>query len=183
MDGDPSKVVPMQTVLEKAKLTSGSLYYHFEDFQDLIDHALVERYTAFTRMGMSGLSSIFDASHSVADVRSALTPLIETRHSEEQRKTRVAVAWIAAQAAVRPDLQKKLLPAQLELTNTISDLIRQGQDRGFVRTELDPEVIAVFLQAYALGRIVDDLAGNIMDSKAWVRFIEAMVSASILADG
>ena len=36
MDGNPSADVTIQQVLDASQTTSGSLYYHFKDFEDLI---------------------------------------------------------------------------------------------------------------------------------------------------
>ena len=180
MDGDPTVVVTMLEVLDSANITSGSMYYHFDDFQDLIDHALIELYTRYTEAGITGLAEIFAQSRTSSEVRTALGSLIKQRHDNGKSKDRAAISWIAAQATLQPKLQEKLGPAQLQMTQSISEVVKAGQEKGFVKTELDPVVIAVFVQAYALGRIVDDLAGNIMDSAAWTTFIKDMVRDSIL---
>jgi AcrR family transcriptional regulator len=181
LDGDPTVEVSMNEVLHASGITSGSLYYHFSDFPDLIDHALVEIFSNHTRAGIAGLAETIAQSQSGEEALASLAPLIDSRHQHGQAKARAALAWIAAQATLRPKLKEKLGPAQSEMTRKISVLIAEGQEKGLVRKELDPQVTAVFVQSYALGRIVDDLAGNEMDVEAWTRFIKQMVKESILS--
>ena len=183
MDGVPSTPVTMLDVLSSSGFTSGALYYHFDDFPDLIEHALVEIYSSYTTSGIAGLAEIISASSSVSEAKVAIANLIEARHGPSQAKLRAAVAWIAAQATFQPTLQAKLGPAQREMTEKISSTISAGQSKGLVKSDHDPFSLAVFIQAYALGRIVDDLAGSQMDVKKWNHLIKEMVSEFILAEG
>ena len=182
MDGIPSTPVTLQDVLTTSGLTSGALYYHFEDFPDLIDHALIDIYSSYTTSGISGLAEIIANSSSVEEAKVALATLIQVRHSDSQAKIRAAVAWIAAQATFQPSLQQKLGPAQLEMTEKIADVILSGQQKGLVNTQRDPYALAVFIQAYALGRIVDDLAGKQMDGSKWYELIFSMVTEFMLVE-
>ena len=180
MNGDPSVTVTIQDVLKHTGLTTGAIYYHFADFQDLLDHAYIEVYTGFTAAGIQGLAEAVAESSTVDELRRSLKPVIASRHHSDQWKTRAALAWITAQATFRPSLGEKLAPAQRQLTQGIVETVTVAQQKGLVQSGLDPQVIAVFLQAYALGRIVDDLAGGEMDSARWASFIAHMVNAAIL---
>ena len=182
MDGVPSTPVTMLDVLTTSGYTSGALYYHFEDFPDLIEHALVDIYSSYTTSGIAGLAEIISSSQTSTDAKRSLTSLIQARHGDNQAKLRAAVAWIAAQATFQPTLQEKLGPAQLEMTQKISDTISAGQTKGIVKLNRDPYALAVFIQAYALGRIVDDLAGKQMESRTWSQLIIDMVSEFILEE-
>ena len=182
MDGVPSTPVSMADVLEATGLTSGAVYYHFDDFPDVIDHALVDIYSSYTQNGIAGLAEIISQSSSVDEAKDALAKLIQVRHGDTQAKLRAAVAWIAAQATFQPSLQEKLGPAQLEMTKQISATISAGQDKGLVRKNRDPYALAVFIQAYALGRIIDDLAGRQMHSQAWTDLVAALVSEFMLVE-
>jgi hypothetical protein len=63
---------------------------------------------------------------------------------------------------------------QERLTNTLVDAIEIAQEKGWVRTDLDARAIAVFLQAYTLGRAVDDVAVTKVDPEAWNKLIRAV---------
>jgi hypothetical protein len=63
---------------------------------------------------------------------------------------------------------------QERLTVTLMDAITVAQEKGWVRADLDPRAIAVFLQAYTLGRTVDDVAENHLYPEAWTALIKVV---------
>lgn len=180
MNGNPSSVVTLQQVLAESKITSGSLYYHFNDFQDLLDQALVVMYGDFADDIAFRLTTIVGKSSNAAETFEKLSPAIDDRHIPDFSAIRAARAWIAAQATLRPALGEKLQAEQRRVTQEIADIIKDAQDRGIAQSGWDPYVIAVFIEAYTMGRIVDDLAGSPMDEVEWARFIKHVVTKSIL---
>ena len=180
MDGNPSADIAIQQVLEASRITSGSLYYHFSDFEDLIDHALVDMYGQFAEDVATRLRAILGVSNSAQEMNTNLSPTIDQRHLPDLAAMRSARTWIAAQATLRSSLGEKLAPEQQRVTQEVADIISEAQSRGIAKPELDAYVVAVFIQSYALGRIVDDLAGNLMSGENWTHFIKHMVATSIL---
>lgn len=180
MNGNPSADVTIHQVLEASNITSGSLYYHFSDFEDLIDHALVDMYGQFAEDVSTRLRSALGVSDSAAEMNDNLSPTIDARHMPNLAAMRSARTWIAAQATLRPSLGAKLAPEQQRVTQEIADIVAEAQEKGIAQKVLDPYVVAVFIQSYALGRIVDDLAGGQMDGESWTKFIKHMVATSLL---
>jgi hypothetical protein len=45
--------------------------------------------------------------------------------------------------------------------------------------DLPPHVVAVFVQAYTLGRVLDEIAESPVDNDEWVAFIDHMLSATL----
>jgi uncharacterized Ntn-hydrolase superfamily protein len=70
---------------------------------------------------------------------------------------------------------RELLSVEQErLTVTLMDAIHMAQEKGWVRSDVDARAIAVFLQAYTLGRTVDDVAVNHLDPDAWTSLIKVV---------
>ena len=180
MDGNPAAQVTIHDVLAEAEMTSGSLYYHFTDFQDLVGHALVDMYAEFSEEVSARLMVSMEISGSAAEYSQLLDPVITGRHSPKVASRRAARAWIAAQAALTPSLAEKLAPEQQRGTQKIADAVAEAQRRALAQPDLDPYVVAVFIQAYSLGRIVDDIAGAPMNGDNWTNFIKHMVKSSLL---
>lgn len=180
MEGNPAADVTLQQVLAASKITSGSLYYHFSDFQDLIDQAHVKMYGDFADDIAVRLTTIVGKSDNAAQTFEKLSPAMDDRHIPDFSKLRSARAWIAAQATLRPSLGEKLADEQQRVTEEIAEIIADAQARGIAQTGFDPYVIAVFIEAYTMGRIVDDLAGAPMDEVEWTRFLKHVVTKSIL---
>lgn len=180
MDGNPSADITIQQVLKTSGITSGSLYYHFSDFQELIDFALADLYGQFADDIRVRLIYIIGSSNSAQETFEKLSPAIDDRHIPDFSAVRSARAWIAAQATLRPSLGEKLRAEQARVTQEIADLIADAQARGIAQEGLDPYVVAVFIEAYTMGRIVDDLAGSPMNAHHWAEFIKHMITKSIM---
>jgi hypothetical protein len=63
---------------------------------------------------------------------------------------------------------------QERLTNTLVDAVEVAKEKGWIRKDLDSRAIAVFLQAYTLGRAVDDVAITKVEPEAWNTLIRAV---------
>jgi len=73
----------------------------------------------------------------------------------------------------------RLAVEQQRLTDALADLIREAQAKGWGSTDFDPHVIAVFVQAYTLGRVLDEISESPIDNDQWVALIDHVVSASL----
>lgn len=179
-NGNPAAEVTLSQVLEASGVASGSLYHHFSDFHELVDYALVEMYGQFAEDIATRLTTIVGGSTNASETEQKLSPAIDARHLPDFSALRAARAWIAAQASLRPELGAKLAEEQHRVTSEIAKIVADAQARGIAQPDLDPYVVAVFIEAYTMGRIVDDLGGKHMDEVAWAQFIKHMVSRAIL---
>jgi hypothetical protein len=71
-------------------------------------------------------------------------------------------------------MKNALAPTQSRLTGAIADLVREMKAKDFVNQELDPGAVAVFIQAYSLGLIVNDVSNDQVDLENWHSLISRM---------
>jgi hypothetical protein len=71
-------------------------------------------------------------------------------------------------------MKSALAPTQARLTGAIADLVREMKAKEFVNPEIDPASIAVFIQAYSLGLIVNDVSNEPIDLEEWHTMISRM---------
>lgn len=57
----------------------------------------------------------------------------------------------------------------------MADAIGRAQDKGWVKADLNPRAIAIFLQAYSLGRAVDDIAETHVSQDDWIMLINTVI--------
>ncbi len=78
--------------------------------------------------------------------------------------------------------QDPLAAEQERLTSGLTDIIREVIEKGYFHKDLNPRVAAIFIQSYTLGKIVDDIVTNPVNSKDWDDFIDQMVYKSMFAE-
>ena len=85
-------------------------------------------------------------------------------------------------AVTNPRFREALASEQKRLTDTIAELWSELQDRGLFDPTLDPKVGSVFIQAYSMGLIVNDVSSEPIDPDAYVAFISRMLERTFLAE-
>jgi hypothetical protein len=68
---------------------------------------------------------------------------------------------------------------QQGLTDLFTEQFTEVQNRGWFNKDFDPRAAAVLIQAYTLGKIVDDVVDNPMDALAWNALIGLIVDRSL----
>jgi AcrR family transcriptional regulator len=59
-----SEKITIEQVLEKSGISRGSLYHHFEDFNELIEIAEIEEYSGLITESINGLVAILQTAQS-----------------------------------------------------------------------------------------------------------------------
>jgi AcrR family transcriptional regulator len=134
-------------ILNKSGISKGSLYHHFEDLDHLIETAMLRRYTDWVDVSIETISQVLSTGNSTEDIYLAATKMTETTQDPQMKSERLYRAEILTMAAARPRFAKLLSQEQQRLTDALTDLVREVQERGFFNKEQDPQAIAVFIQA------------------------------------
>ena len=64
---------------------------------------------------------------------------------------------------------------QQRLTYAFADLVREAQNQGWIASDIDPMAAAVFIQAYTIGKIIDEITPEPVDEKEWLALINRMI--------
>jgi len=167
--------ITSEQVLEISSISKGSLYHHFIDFSALIDTARVIRYSRWVDRSIQLLTDVTTSTKTREEFFAGLTEVTKLTQSPSSRSSRFERARILGLAEGNPRLMHDLGEEQQRLTDSITDLVREGQERGYMRKDLDASAIAVLIQAYTLGRIVDDVTVNHVDPEKWIQLISEVV--------
>lgn len=167
--------IQVDEILEKSGISKGSLYHHFEDLSELLEAAQVFRYAAWVDRSIGLIVPVLSSAKSRDDIIEGLKVLTKYTQSPEYRTNRFTRARTLANSEISPRFQKALGLEQERLTSALQDLVEEAKNKGLFRAHLNSRVIAVFIQSYTLGKIVDDTVPNPLNQQNWDDFILEML--------
>jgi AcrR family transcriptional regulator len=175
MDCENPEKVGVEMVLEKSGISKGSLYHHFEDFPALIEAALVFRFHRVVDNSIAHISNTVSTSTSREEFFTEMEKVTAITHSREMTTIRFERARALGHAGASPRFKEALGVEQQRLTLAFADLVREAQSRGWVSSDIDPMAAAVFIQAYTIGKLIDEVTPEPVDEQEWLKLIHRMV--------
>lgn len=167
--------ISIDSILDVAGLTKGALYHHFTDFAELIEIALVVRFARYVDESIESLTAMASTASSRQEVLAGMAAVTAETQRPDRKNIRFARAHVLTLASRNPRLAEKLAVEQLRLTDALTDLIAGAQQHGWFTNDFDPRAGAVLIQAYTLGRIVDDITTEPVDPEAWEKLITRLI--------
>lgn len=154
---------------------------HFGDLDHLVRRAQVLRFARYVDESIATITMVLHESKSRDELRQWLHRISASTQDAARANRRMERAAIFGAVAHDPELRELLAAEQRRLTDSLVDLAAGGQGRGWVSRDVDPYAIAVMVQAYTLGRVVDDVTGQQMDPAAWTTLVGQIVDRIIIA--
>lgn len=182
LDGDDPEHITADQVLTISHISKGSLYHHFADFEELLEAALIRRFSQNVDMSIDALLNIVATSSNSAEFMANLSALTADQQNPNRSRFRLERARAAGLTFSSARFHEALGLEQQRLTDAFTDVIIEGQTRGWINPRLDARAIAVFIQAFTLGRVVDDIAPEKVDPNAWTALIMHVVESSVVKD-
>ncbi len=176
LDGEHPQNILVEDVLSASGVARGSLYHHYGDFPALIEATLVRRFSAGVDFTNALMHDITATSTSATEFFARMYDMSIDAQDPERAHRRAERARELGMANSNQRFRDQLSVEQERLTNTLVDAVEVAKDKGWIRKDLDSRAIAVFLQAYTLGRAVDDVAITKVDPQAWNNLIGAVTA-------
>jgi len=173
--------VSVDEILESSGISKGSLYHHFTDLSELMEVAQVARYADWVDRSVALIVEIVSKAKSKEDIYQGVQKMTALTQSTKFKNFRFERARTIGNSDGNERFQKALAVEQERLTSGLADVIREVIEKGFFSKDLDPAVVAVFIQAYTLGKIVDDVVAEPVSSINWDKFVDHVVLTSIIS--
>ena len=171
MDLHAIEDISASMILERAGASKSSMYHFFEDFGDLLDETYVVRFGENVRVSIVVIEKIIARSTTKEEFFVALDRLTASTQDRGLASLRFSRARELARSERNEKFQKSLGKLQQQLTDSLTSAFQTAQDKGFLNKDIEARTGAVFIQAYTLGRIVDDITENQMNDADWQKLI------------
>ncbi len=176
----PPSAITTAMLLTEANVARGTLYHHFESASALVDTTLLEAFSKHVDTNVVALRELVEQSRNIVEFADGLRQVTKVSQGAERRGTRFARARLIAYSENNPTLGKTLSREQERLTTAIEGIVVTGQKKGWVKRTINPRAAAVLIQAYTLGKIVDDVGESRMSESDWNSLIDEVVIGGML---
>jgi AcrR family transcriptional regulator len=173
--------IAVDEILDKSGISKGSLYHHFEDLGELLEAAQIARYAVWVDRSIGFMTPLLSEAKTTADMIESLRKATLFTQSKEYKATRFQRARTLANSETSPRFQKALGIEQDRLTSALEDLVAEAKNKGLFRKDLDTRVIAIFIQSYTLGKIIDDIVPTPVSQEKWDEFIVNMLISTMVS--
>lgn len=172
--------IQVDEILEKSGISKGSLYHHFQDLGELLEAAQVAKYAAWVDRSIGLIVPVLSSAKTRDDIIEGLRILTKYTQSAEYRQTRFYRARTLANSETSERFKVALGIEQDRLTAALEDLVAEAKNKGLFRPELDNRIVAIFIQSYTLGKIVNDIVPEPVQQQKWDDFIVDMLIATMV---
>jgi AcrR family transcriptional regulator len=176
------KDVTATEILRRTGIARGSLYHFWDTISDLVADAYLVRYSRYVARSGGVIGRVLIDSKTRDEVVAGLNKVTEVTQDPARKAMRYERARILAMAEHNDKFRAALGKVQLELTDLFTAQFKEAQDRGWFNKDFDPRAGAVLIQAYTLGKIVDDVVDQPMDSGAWNALIGLILDKTFLSE-
>jgi len=173
------EAVDIAEVLRRADVTTGALYHHFRDVPHLLEEAMARRFPMGVEESLTMIRQGLEAATTLEEYLAFMSTLTEVSQAAENRPRRMERAHYLALAFGSDSLHDVIAQQQAEITEELTTVLAAVQQRGWMRKELNPKAVAVFIQAYTLGRIIDDITDDPVDPADWNRLIVTVMTQAL----
>jgi AcrR family transcriptional regulator len=146
----------IEDLIAQTGISKSSLYLHFGDRDGLIAVAFESAFVRDVRANVDGAIAIFSKVKTKKQMQQAIPTLVDAALNlrNDARWQRVMVL---SSARHRQDLLKRISDSQIMFNSALEEIVRDKQQLGIIRNDLDAREIGVLIQAAIFGRIFRDL--------------------------
>lgn len=179
LDEAEEKEVSAAEILRRTGIARGSLDHFWETISDLVSEAYLVRYSRYVEKSGGLIRQMLSECKTKEEFIAGLARVTELTQSPDRKANRYERARIRAMAEKNQSFREALGKVQRGLTDLFTEQFREVQERGWFNKDFDPRAAAVLIQAYTLGKIVDDVVDNGMDSANWNALIGLIVDRAL----
>ena len=166
----------VEQLLTRSGISKGSLYHHFEDFNDLVECVQVRIFTEYVALDISAIQRALDAATDREKFVNLISLITRTAMQPERSVSRIQRARIISATQGRERFAARIAHEQQLLNDQMTRVISVGQERGWVPSHFDAQALALFVQGYAFGLILNDVAEARVNPEELITVIDSVIA-------
>jgi AcrR family transcriptional regulator len=166
----------VEQLLTRSGIAKGSLYHHFEDFNDLVECVQVRIFTGYVELDILEIQRALDEATDRDKLVNLISLITRTALQPQRSIIRIQRARIISATQGRERFAARIGHEQKLLNDQMTRVITFGQERGWVKPDLDAQALALFVQGYAFGLILNDVAEERVNPEELVAVIDSVVA-------
>jgi AcrR family transcriptional regulator len=174
LDKHRPEEITITMVIELSKVSKGAFYHHFREFEEIIEEALAARFVHDVATAIGDFTSLIGSAKSKEELITLLKLKTQWTDADDARaKVRLERIQTLGRIQNNERFRKIISAHQANLTNQIIGVIEDLKARGIVKGSVSSRVFATFVQAYSLGRVIDDISEEPVDKNEWNEFLNS----------
>ena len=166
----------VEQLLTKSGISKGSLYHHFEDFVDLVECVQVRIFTEYVELDISAIQRALDAATDRDKFVNLISLITRTALQPQRSTSRIQRARIISATQGRDRFAARIGHEQKLLNDQMKRVISVGQERGWIPPHFDAHALALFVQGYAFGLILNDVAEERVGAEEMAVVIDSVIA-------
>ena len=171
----------VEQLLSKSGISKGSLYHHFEDFPDLVEWVQVELYSQYIAADLVAIEQALATADNFEKFRNLISLITRASLNPERAASRFQRTRILSATQDRERFRSRIGRQQKLMREGLERAIQLGQDRGWANKDLPAAAMALFVQSYPFGLLLNDVSEDPVSAEDWVTVIDAVLENVILA--
>jgi len=166
MDEGGEAAVRLGAIAENLGIKEPSIYHHFTNRTELINTAYVEWYWQCLKTDIP-VEVMMVLVESKEDYVRAVRKTMEWSYRPERHHSRAIRLSVLGAAQRNPELAVSINDINKKFLASIADAANVAQQKGWLRTDLDPMAIAYWLHGQIIGRTVAEMDPGHVDLAKW----------------
>ncbi len=180
MEAGGESSVRLSAIAEAMGIKEPSIYHHFTNRTELVNAAYVEWYWQCLKTDIS-VDAMMVLVDSKEDYVRAIRKSMEWSYQPERHHARSIRLSVLGAAQRNPELAVAINDINKKFLATIADAVAVAQQKGWLRTDLDPMATAYWLHGQIIGRVVAEMDPGQVDFAEWDKVSFEAVLGLILA--
>ena len=166
----------VEQLLTRSGISKGSLYHHFEDFVDLVECVQVRIFTEYVELDISAIQRALDAATDRDKFVNLISLITRTALQPQRSTSRIQRARIISATQGRERFATRIGHEQKLLNDQMKRVISVGQERGWIPPHFDAHALALFVQGYAFGLILNDVTEERVGAEEMAVVIDSVIA-------